>query len=251
MTPLAALLWKDYRILKRDRRFLVFLFAIPTLLVLLLGRSVGQLPGVERGADQVVPGFTVMFGFYIITYIGIAHYREHAWGAWTLIRSSGFRRSEMAIGIVLPYFILGLLQILILLASGVLVFGASLNGSIVGVVLIAGATEVAVAGLAITLINATSSYVSLQQINQVIVLIGAAISGALLPIHTMPSSVEFIAYITPQYWSVQGLKLVMSQHGDVTSVLPYVAVLAGGGLTLLILAFKGFDPKKSRRMPLR
>lgn len=244
-----ALIWKETRVLRQDRRFVIFLFLVPTVLALLLKDGIGAAGG-GNGADQAVPGFSVMFGFYIITYIGISHYREHAWGAWTIVRASGANRLTLGVGVITPYFLLGVGQLLLMLTVGRVVLGAHMEGSYLALVLLVLATELAIVGIAVTLLNITSSLTAMQQMNQLIVLLLGAIGGALLPIDAMPGWSQALARCTPQFWAVQGLQDVMG-GGGIADVSANLAVLTAMGVGLLAFGLRAFDPRKVRRVPLR
>ena len=166
--------------LRQDKRFIIFLFLVPTILALLLYKGIGAT-GHSNGADQAVPGFSVMFGFYIITYIGVSHYREHAWGAWTMVRAAGIPRLTAAIGVLAPYYLLGVAQLTIMLLVGGVALGAHVRGSPIMVFCLILATEATIVGIAVTLLNVTSSLTAMQQTTQMIVLVLGAIGGALLP----------------------------------------------------------------------
>lgn len=69
------------------------------------------------GAEQAVPGMTVMFSFFVIGVIGIQFYREQGWGTWDRLRiASG--TMEILIGKIAP-------GLLLLLAQLVVVFGTA------------------------------------------------------------------------------------------------------------------------------
>ena len=250
-TALSALVWKEARILRQDHRFFVYLFALPLLLTFLLAHGIGQLPETNSGAAHAVPGYAVMFGFYVTTYIGVSHYREHAWGAWTLVRTVGLRRRTLVAGLVLPYFILGVAQLTLMIAGGCVLYRVTITGNVAGLVLLAIATELAIVGIAMTLLWVTTSLTSLQQLNQLIVLVVGAIGGALLPVSAMPDWTQPLARVTPQFWAVMGFRDLIEGHAGIVDIVPNVALLGIMGAGLLTAGARAFDPAKTRRIPVR
>ena len=248
---LRAFMWKEAIILRTDRMVLLYLIAFPLLMAALTSSAFGKIPGVGNGADQAVPGFGVMFAFYGITFLGISHYREHGWGAWTAVRASGLPRWVMLTGVVLPYFVLGVIQFAVTLTAGWAFYGMQVTGSLLAMALTVLSAELAIVGVGVTLLNITSHMSSMQQANHVVVLVGAAASGALLPYQTMPKVVQVIAHATPQYWALDALKGICADHFGVSSVLPDVGVLVGMGVVLLILGAGAFNPAKTRKVALR
>ncbi|MFE1796047.1 ABC transporter permease [Streptomyces sp. NPDC059517] len=248
---LRAFLWKEAVVLRTDRMVLPYLVAFPLIMAALLSSAFGKIPGVGNGANQAVPGFAVMFAFYGITFLGISHYREHGWGVWTVVRASGLPRPLLLCGVVLPYFVLGVVQFAITLTIGWAAYGMQVTGSVAAFALTVLSTELAIIGVAVVLLNVTSHMSSMQQANHVVVLVGAAASGALLPYQTMPTAVQVLAHATPQFWALQAMKGICSRHLGVAGVLPDVAVLLGMGAVLLTIGVSAFDPARSRRIALR
>lgn len=250
MSAIATLIWKEAHILRRDQRFVLFLFAFPTVFALLLSQPLGRLPGVEQGVTQAIPGFTVMFTYYVVVLLGISHFREHAWGAWTLTRVAGLSRPTLVVGISAPYYILGVLQVWIMLGLGWVFLDLPMRGSLLGLVLLTLALQTTTVGLAFVLMNLTASLSTMLQTSQLLALSLGAISGAIMPISTMPAWSRVVARATPQYWALEGIKGVL-QGARLADVLPHVIVLLAMGAALLAIGAWGFDVRKARRVPLR
>lgn len=250
-TVTAAFLRKEAQVLRRDPTFLFFLVLFPLLLESLLTRPFGKLVSGGDGAAQTVPGFTLMFGFYVVIFVGISHYRERSWGAWTVARVSGLSDRVLAVQVALPYALLSAAQIFVMLLAGHFLFGAEFKGSLVGLVLLIAATSTLAVAISLNLINLTSNLTAMQNLSQLVILGFGAIGGVLLPINVMPGWSQAAARFTPQYWALQGLKTVMAHNGGLADVLPNLAVLVVGAIVLMLLAVLRFDPATSRREAMR
>jgi ABC-2 type transport system permease protein len=250
VSAIGTLVWKEAHVLRRDQRFVLFLFAFPSVFALLLSQPLSRLPGVDQGVTQAIPGFTVMFTYYVVVLLGISHFREHAWGAWTLTRVSGLSRPTLILGIAAPYYLLGVLQVWIMLGLGWVFLGLPMRGSLAGLVLLILALQTTTVGLAFVLMNLTSSLSTMLQTSQLLALSLGAVSGAIMPISTMPAWARVVARVTPQYWALEGIKGVL-EGSRLVAVLPHVCVLVGMGAALLTLGAWGFDVRKARRVPLR
>jgi ABC-2 type transport system permease protein len=246
MKLLWTFLWKEALVLREDPTFIFFLFLFPILLTALLADAIGAMPGVKSGVDQAIPGFTVMFGFYVMLYSGVSHYREHSWGAWTVVRSSGLSRLALLSGVVGPYFLLGVLQMVVMFAIGRLLFGAHLNGSLPGLALMILVTQFAIVGIGVTLLNVTSHYAALLNLTQLAVLGFGALGGALVPISLMPEWSRFLGHGTPQFWALQGLQDVTSRGKGLADIAPNIAILLAMGAVLVLAGFRAFEPAKER-----
>ena len=88
-----ALLRHEVRVATSDSVSLMTMFVLPVLMMLFLKPIVGValrnagFKGIS-GADQVVPGMSVMFGFFASTLVGYAVFREHSWATWDRLRVS-------------------------------------------------------------------------------------------------------------------------------------------------------------------
>ena len=81
------------KIIANDPWFLLIMFGMP-LVVMPLFRQVFRGPLVDAGfadasgAELVVPGQMVLFGFFVGGSVGFSVYREHGWKTWDRLRSS-------------------------------------------------------------------------------------------------------------------------------------------------------------------
>lgn len=250
VTVTLAFLRKEMLLLRQNASIFVFLFVIPVFLSALLSQPLGQL-GDTRGPDQTVPGSTLMFGFYVVMFMTGAHFHEHGWGSWTLVRASGLSRSAMAFQTALPYFLLSAAQMLIMVVVGNLVFDARVNGSLLGLVLLVIATAASWTAIALFLLNVTSSLTIMTNLANMLGLSMGLIAGALVPREEMPDWSQAVARATPHFWSLEGLKGVLSREEGLVDVLPHVAVLALFAGLVFRVAVTRFDPARSRKLPMR
>jgi ABC-2 type transport system permease protein len=244
-----AFLRKEMLLLRRNPSVFVFLFIIPLFLATILSHPFSELND-DKGADHTIPGFTLMFGFYIVMFMTSAHFHEHGWGSWTLVRVSGLSRVAMGFGIALPYFILSVVQMLIMLTAGTLIFGSSLNGSIVGLILLVVAIAATWTAIALFLLNVTSHMTTVMNLSNLVALSLASLGGALVPRENMPGWSQPLARLTPHFWAVEGLKGVGSRGQELLDVLPNLLGLAVFAATVFLIAMLRFDPAKRRNLPV-
>lgn len=250
MTLALAVGRKELAVWRHDPTVFVFLFAVPLFLAVLLTPALGVITGTD-GAAQTVPGLTTLFGFYVMMFMGTAHYREHACGAWTVVRTMGFSRIGTASIVAGPYLALSLAQMATMLCLGTVVFGLSITGSVVGLALLICCTGWASIGIGLVLLTVTRNLSAMQNLSQIVVLVFGSVSGALMPFELLPDWAQVVGKITPQYWAVDGFKTVISGGGSIEAVLPNVFVLLGWAVATSIVAALWFDPGVQRRVPIR
>lgn len=73
-----------------------------------------------------------------------------------------------------------------------------------------------------------------------------ALGGAMVPLEIFPEPMRTIAYITPQAWAVQGLRIVGLRDGGVADILPELGVLSLFAIGLLALGTWRFRNVLSR-----
>lgn len=250
MTLTWAFLRKEAATWRHDPTLFVFLFAAPLLMQALLSDAFARLTG-GAGADQTVPGFTIMFGFYVMMFMGTAHYREHASGAWSSVRTSGLSRATMVLQLAVPYLLLSAAQMALLIGTGRVLFGATVNGSLVALtVLILSIAWTAIA-LGLVLVSLTRNVSAMQNLCQLVVLGLGVLGGAVVPVRLLPGWNQPLAPLTPQYWAVDGMREVLAQHGGLASIAPHLLVLVGWACVLSIVATLAFDPSSQRRVAIR
>ncbi|MFC9439386.1 ABC transporter permease [Nocardia sp. NPDC057030] len=250
MTITLAFARKELATWRQDPTLFVFLFAAPLLLQALLSDAFSGITG-SAGANQTVPGFTIMFGFYVMMFMGTSHYREHASGAWSSVRTSGLSRGNMAIQLAIPYFVLSAVQMALLIVAGRFLFGGTINGSLLALTVLILAIAWTAISLGLVLVSLTRNVSAMQNLCQLVVLGMGAVGGAVVPVRLLPAWDRPLAPLTPQYWAVDGMKRVLAEHGALSSIVPNIVVLSGWACVLSIIATFAFDPGTQRRVAIR
>jgi ABC-2 type transport system permease protein len=73
-----------------------------------------------------------------------------------------------------------------------------------------------------------------------------ALGGAMVPLEIFPEPIHTLAYLTPQAWAIQGLRMVGLHDGGVVDILPELAVLGAFALGLVALGTWRFRRVLSR-----
>ncbi|MFI9504681.1 ABC transporter permease [Nocardia sp. NPDC052566] len=250
MTITAAFFRKELATWRQDPTLFVFLFAAPLLMQALLSDAFSRITE-SAGAQQTVPGFTIMFGFYVMMFMGTSHYREHASGAWALVRTSGLSKAMMAVQLAIPYFVLSAAQMTLLILIGRMLFGGTINGSPLAVAVLVLTIAWAAIALGLALISVTRNVSAMQNLCQLVVLGMGAVGGAVVPVRLMPPWCRPLAPLTPQYWAMDGMRQVLAERGGLVDIAPHLAVLAGWACVLSLIAAVAFDPGSRRRVAIR
>ncbi|HWX45915.1 MAG TPA: ABC transporter permease [Solirubrobacteraceae bacterium] len=198
-----------------------------------------------NGAEQAVPGFTVMFAFFWLVFVGRTFFAEHAWGTWDRLQMMA-STPEVIVGKLLPSFIVINVQMIMLFAIGDLVLGMNSKGSLATLVILAPALSICVLALTFALVSFCQTMTQLDASSNLLMLVFASLGGALALTTALPGWAQSIAPAIPSHWAMQASTDVILKGDGFGSVLGSVAVLlafAAGFMALAALRFRPTDRK--------
>jgi len=152
----------------------------------------------RRSEVQIVPGLIgVILTLTMSLFTAVAIVRERESGTLEFLINTPVRRSELMIGKIIPYVVIGLLQVTIVLGLGVTLFRVPVRGSLADLYL-ASALFIA-ATLAFGLLISTvarSQFQSMQMI-MFFFLPNILLSGFMFPFEGMPRAAQIFAEFLP------------------------------------------------------
>ncbi len=246
MTAAWALTKVQLRIIRNDPWFLVIMSAMSLVIMPLFSRTMGlslRADGFDgaNGAEQVVPGQMVLFGFFVAGSAGFTVFREHGWKTWDRLRASAASSRSLLVGFGVPWVIIHVLwQIAVFLIGGAMVGLRLGGGSPIALVLLMVGYSVVVVSL---ILLATASFRTVNQLNalqNVGAMVLGGLGGALVPLSQLPDWAQTIAPVTPTYWAMQGHQTVLLEAGGVADIWKHLAVLAGFSIAFCLGASARF-----------
>ena len=170
-------------------------------------------PGVEREQfpdqfQQNAAGYTVMGVFFIATVMIESIFRERRSGAMRRLRAAPVGRAPIVISKLVPFYVVNLIQIVIMFAIARLAFGLDL-GFIPALVVMSAALALVATGLGIALAGVARSETQGTGLAVIVVLTTSALGGVMVPRFIMPEAMQQIGNITPQAWAIQGYQDIL------------------------------------------
>ena len=170
-------------------------------------------PGVEREQfpdqfQQNAAGYTVMGVFFIATVMIESIFVERRSGAMRRLRAAPVGRAPILISKLVPFYVVNLIQIVIMFAIARLAFGLDL-GFIPALVVVSAALALVATGLGIALAGVARSETQGTGLAVIVVLTTSALGGVMVPRFIMPEAMQQIGNITPQAWAIQGYQDVL------------------------------------------
>ena len=236
-----AILRNEFRVLRRDPEVLVMLVGMPLIVIPILERAVAAtlreqgLEGVD-GAQVVVPGLALTFGFFLAGTVAFAFFREHGWNTWDRLRAGGATTLEIVVAKVVPWTLVGIAQLVTLMALGTVLFGLTIDLSdIPGLIVIGVLLEVFIALYGVALVALMRTMPQANAVSSLGAMVFGALGGALVPVAALPGWVQAIAPAAPTYWAMRGFRSLLIDDASTAAVLLPAAMLTGFGVAAALV----------------
>src|SRR5262249_43362511 len=138
----------------------------------------------------------------LVLMVGWLFVSERRQGTLKRLRAAPLTRRQILLGKFAPCFLLSLVQGLVLLGAGKLVFG--MNWGSQPLWLFAGVftTSLAAMGLAVLIASVARTENQVAIYGSLLVLVLALIGGCLMPRELMPESMKQVSRVTPHAWAL-------------------------------------------------
>jgi len=245
-TRIWALALHDLRILRTDPAFLVIFTVVPLAFMAFNKDSVAAALSVEfagrglNGAEQIVPGATVLFSGFLVGNLGFSIFREHGWGTWERLRASQLSTAEVLVGKAITPILSLAFQLVVLLIGGALLFGLQVRGSLLAYAAVAAALAVMEVTLGFMLLSLCRSVVQLNALTNAGAMLLGGLGGAITPVEFLPGWARAVAPATPAYWAMRGFRAVLFDGGGLASVALPVGVLLAFSVAFVAVAARRF-----------
>jgi len=190
--------------------------------------------------QQTIPGYTVMYVFFIITSMTASIHAEQFNGTFRRLLTTPASRSELLGGKMLATVVIGLVQVFVLFAVGALIFNLRLGNDPLAFFLLTVALVTAAAsiGLAASTTRLRGAGLAAPLI------IAALLGGCMFPLDLMPAFLRPFSLAVPHSWALNGFQNLMVRGQGLQEVLPQIAALAGFALLFFLIAIRRFDFEK-------
>jgi ABC-2 type transport system permease protein len=191
---------------------------------------------------QVVPGYTVMFVFFIMITMVRNFIKDKESGMLARLRSTPMKPITYLVGMWVPNIFVALIQCAVLLTFGHYVYGLHI-GDPLSVILIVVALSICVTGIGLALSLWVKSENQGMAFVQIITMGGAILGGLWFPLEFLPPFIQTIARFIPQYWAQHGFQDVMIRGfhlGDIWLSLVVLLAFGIAGLMIALLRFKRY-----------
>jgi len=184
--------------------------------------------------QQTIPGYTVMFVFFIITAMSTSFHQEKLNGTFRRLLSAPVGRAELVGGKLLSAILVGMAQVLLLFGAGALLFKLDLGSDPAAFLLLTLALVSAAASIGLA--AATTQFSSGLLVIPLV--ISALLGGCMFPLDLFPGFLRKLSYLVPHSWALTGYQNLMVRGLGIEEVLPQAAVLFGFAAVFFLIAVR-------------
>lgn len=188
-------------------------------------------------AINVVPGLIgVILTMTMVMFTAMAIVRERERGNLELLITTPVSSGELMVGKVLPYIVVGVVQVSVVLVLGAALFEVPIRGSLAGVY--GAAMLLIVANLALGLLVSTLAQTQFQSMQMAFFLFLPSIllSGFMFPFDGMPRPAQWIAEVLPLTHFMRLIRGIMLRGAGVGELWPDAVALLVFTLATMALA---------------
>lgn len=204
-------------------------------------------PGIDRpmaniSAFQVtVPGNAVLFGFFIALSVAIGFTEERRSGTWRRSMAAPVSRATLLLAKLVPYAIVGLLQMAFLFGVGAIGFGMQIAGSPIALVLLSIAVVTCATSLGLLLASLGRTEKQIGSIGPPVLLVMGMLGGSMFPRVAMPVFMQKAGLAIPHAWALDGYyALLVRPDTTVLDVLPQIGALFGFAALFALVGLSRF-----------
>jgi linearmycin/streptolysin S transport system permease protein len=181
-------------------------------------------------------GMTLQYLLFWGMESGLLLLRERQRRVWDRVRAAAVPLSCVIAGKALATAFVALLQVLVTFGVGYVAFGVTIEGSVIGFVLLAltACALAAATGLLVAAIGGTEARA--RSVSILLILAVSMLGGLWVPAFLLPSWARDVSLALPTTWAMRGLETVTWQSGGLLAALPSAAAVAAFALMLLVVA---------------
>jgi len=170
--------------------------------------------------QTIVPGYTVMFAFFLVNIMARSFITERELGTLSRLRIAPISAVDVLLGKTLPFLIISLTQTVVLFLFGRLLFGMSWGTQPWLLLPVVFCTSLAATGLGLLIATLVKTDSQVSAYANFLVITLAGISGCFMPRDWLPVTMQNVSLATPHSWAL------IAYGQALTNESPSLAVIA-------------------------
>jgi ABC-2 type transport system permease protein len=198
----------------------------------------------RRSPVNTVPGLIgIILTMTMILFTAVGIVRERERGNLELLITTPIRTPELMLAKILPYIVIGLIQVTLILVVGVLLFKVPIRGALLNAYAVALVFIIANLALGLMISTVAQSQFQAMQLTFFILLPSILLSGFMFPFDGMPVVAQWIAEVLPMTHFMRLIRGVVLRGASLPDLSGDLLYLAGFILVAMTFAIKRFNKR--------
>ncbi|MEO1245156.1 MAG: ABC transporter permease [Pseudomonadota bacterium] len=198
----------------------------------------------RRTPVNIVPGLMgIILTMTMMLFTAVAIVRERERGNLELLINTPVSSAELMIGKVIPYILIGMLQLALILGVGELLFDVPVRGSIVDLYLAASLFIAANLALGLLISTLVKTQFQAMQMTVFVLLPSILLSGFMFPFDGMPRFAQWLGELLPNTHFIRLTRGIMLREASIAELYPAVIALAVFTTVAMTLAASRFSKR--------
>jgi ABC-2 type transport system permease protein len=188
-----------------------------------------------------VPGNAVLFGFFIALTVAMAFTNERKTGTWRRLLAAPVSRWQALLATLVPYFLVGIVQLAFLFGLGAGVFGMKVAGSLAALIVLSLCVVACSVSLGLLFAAIARTERQLGGVGSVVLLVMGLLGGCMFPRLVMPPFMKSLGLAVPHGWALDGYYAVLVREGTtIADIAPSIGALLGFAVVFATLGIALF-----------
>ncbi|MDJ0708787.1 MAG: ABC transporter permease [Woeseiaceae bacterium] len=198
----------------------------------------------RRTPVNIIPGLMgIILTLTMMLFTAVAIVRERERGNLELLINTPVSSAELMIGKVIPYIIIGMIQLALILLVGDLLFDVPMRGSLLDLYLAAAAFIAANLSLGLFISTAARTQFQAMQMTFFVLLPSILLSGFVFPFDGMPTFARYLGEILPTTHFIRLTRGIMLRDAGIMELYPELIALGIFTVVALTAAARRFTKR--------
>lgn len=186
--------------------------------------------------DWILPGMGIFFLMFAAVNAAADIHRERAGGTLRRLLAAPLGPADVLVSKWAYAMLNGLLQLLVLLAAGRVLFKMNLGPDPWSLPVVAAASAAMLGSLYLPLALLTRNEKQMGSLGTGLTLVLGMVGGSFVPIDNLPGALRVLGEAAPNAWAVRAITEVVARNQGLDVVLPLILRLLGAAAALLLLS---------------
>jgi ABC-2 type transport system permease protein len=198
----------------------------------------------SRSPNFFLPGLIAILMLSVTTFLtAFSIVREKEQGTLEQLFVSPVRPLGMLLGKILPFLLIGFVELCVLLLAMVVVFQVPVNGSISALLLLSLPYLFVVLAFGTLISTKANSQSEAMQMSFMVFIPAIFLSGYVFPRETMPAFFQWMSYAVPATYYIDIMRGIILRGAGFRHLWPQALALTAMGIVMLVIAAKKFQNK--------